>query len=135
MIAPPVSGPAKRLVVTQTATENTMQAAIRGNPERLTSARYEPPSKVHLEFADGLCGTWSFCQLGLDMTHMKLTTIKAAVTGTSLEVKSKWNDDVEIDPSSLRATIDPGYAAKYERAFLAIRGNIDDLVVTAKRRP
>jgi hypothetical protein len=102
-------------------------------PDRLTAAQYERPSKVRLSFADGLSGVWSFQHLELEMSGMKVTTIKSSASGEFMEITSKWNEAVEIDAASLRAMIDPSYAAELEKAYLVIRGPIDELVVTAKK--
>ena len=83
-------------------------------PERVIEARYVRTSQLFLRFADGLEGTWSFRQLRLDMSNMKLTSIKASASGHVIDVKSKWGDDVQLDTSSLRALVDPDYAAAVE---------------------
>jgi hypothetical protein len=116
----------------QSATK-TSKPAVR--KDQLVSAEYEPRSKVRLAFADGLSGVWSFAQLELDMTNMKLATIKAGASGTSIEVKSKWGENVEIDSSSLRAMIDPAYDAELEAAFLRKRGPLEGLRATAASLP
>lgn len=67
------------------------------------------------------------------MSGMKVTTIKSSASGEFMEITSKWNEAVEIDAASLRAMIDPSYAAELEKAYLVIRGPIDELVVTAKK--
>ena len=103
-------------------------------PEQLESAEYKHPSKVRLAFADGLSGVWTFRALELDMSGMKASTLRATASGLAIEVMSKHNKRVEIDAASLRSMIDPAYAAARERELLAIRGPIDDLVVTAKSR-
>ncbi len=83
-------------------------------PERVIEARYVRTSQLFLRFADGLEGTWSFRKLCLDRSNMKVTSIKASPSGNAIHLKSKWGDDVELDTSSLRALIDPEYAARLE---------------------
>ncbi len=108
---------------------------LNGPPDHLASARYEHPGRVVLTFADGLFGVWSFQQLELDMSNMKVATIKASTSGTSMEVTSKWDERVEIDSSSLRAMVDAAYEAELERAFLRLRGPLEGLHVTAVSLP
>jgi hypothetical protein len=84
-------------------------------PEQLIEARYVRPARLFLHFADGLEGTWTFRQLELDMSNMKVTTIKASASGTIVKVKSKWGENVLLDSSSLRVLIDPEYAEKIEQ--------------------
>lgn len=58
------------------------------------------------------------------MSNMKLTSIKASTSGNSIDVKSKWEDDVQLDSSSLRALIDPDYAAAIEKKLDALASKI-----------
>ena len=81
--------------------------------DRVAEARFVRPRQMFLRFADGFEGTWSFAQLGLNMSGMKVTTIKAS--DNCVEVKSKCGDDVELDTSWLCALIDPEYAAAIEK--------------------
>jgi hypothetical protein len=90
-------------------------------PERVIEARYVRTSQLFLRFADGLEGTWSFRQLCLDMSNMKLTSIKASASGNSIRLKSKLGDDVKLDTSSLRVLIDPEYAARIEAEIASMR--------------
>lgn len=103
-------------------------------PDQLTEASPVGASRVFLRFADGRSGTWSFRQLELDMGDMKPATIKASTSGAFMEVRSKRNEKVKIDASSLRAAVDPVYNAELEKAFLAIRGPLEDLIATAPER-
>lgn len=122
--------PAVRTATTSTVSMNKKS----GRPDLLVSARYERPSKVLLTFADGLSGTWSFQQLELDMVNMNAATITASASENSMEVRSRWNELVEIDASSLRAMVDPAYKAELDKAFIALRGPLEELIVTAPRR-
>jgi hypothetical protein len=94
--------------------------------DRVVEARYVRTAQMFLRFADGLEGTWSFRQLGLDMSNMKLTSIKASASGDSVNLKSKWNDEVELDTSSLRTLVDPEYAACLEK-------KINSLLIPSER--
>lgn len=87
-------------------------------------ARCVRTSQMFLRFADGLEGTWSFRQLGLDMSNMKLTSIKASASGKSINVKSRWGDDVQLDSSALRTLIDPDYAAASAKRLDALASKI-----------
>lgn len=84
-------------------------------PDRVLEARYVRPARLLLRFADGFEGTWSFPQLGLDMGNIKCTTVRASASGKFVSVRSKWGDDVQLDPSALRVLIDPVYAAAIEK--------------------
>jgi hypothetical protein len=121
----------------QTATQDAMPplAMPEGRKDHLISARYQPPSRIRLAFADGLTGIWSFRQLELKMTNMKPTTIRVTASGTAIEVISKSGERVEIDSSSLRAMIDSAYGAELEMAFVRIRGPIEDLNATSVSLP
>jgi len=88
-----------------------------GLPDHIVEARFVRPSQMFIQFADGFSGTWTFAVLKLNMKYMKLNTIRAASSGTTVEVKSKWGDDVQLDASSLRILVDSSYAA----AFLTFR--------------
>jgi hypothetical protein len=79
-------------------------------PDHVSAAHYVRPCRLFLRFKDGFNGTWTFEQLGLDMSNMKPTTVKASPSGSYIEVKSKWGDDVQLDGSSLRYRVDPKYA-------------------------
>jgi len=124
----------KKTKATQYATRSSTAALVNGappkrtkktaRPERVLEARYVRTSQLFLRFADGLEGTWSFRQLGLDMSNMKLTSIKASASGKSIEVSSKWGDRVQLDTSSLRALIDPDYAAAIEKRLDALASKI-----------
>lgn len=96
-------------------------AKRRVRPDRVVEARYVRTSQLFLRFADGLEGTWTFKKLCLDMSNMKLTSIKASASGDAIDVKSKWGDDVELDASSLRVLIDPEYAAGLEKQIAALQ--------------
>lgn len=112
----------------KTATSNgaakKSSPAARIGPEHLIEARYVRPAQLFLRFADGLEGTWTFRQLELDMSNMKVTTIKASASGTTVKVKSKWGESVLIDSSSLRVLIDPKYAAKIEKKLNGLASRI-----------
>ena len=82
------------------------------------------PSRLFLRFADGFEETWTFTQLGLDMSNVKPTTVKATRAGTYLKVKSKWGEDVQLDSSSLRILVDPSYAAELEGKLNALASQI-----------
>lgn len=97
-----------------------MPAKKNAHPECVIEARYVRTSQLFLRFADGFEGTWPFSQLCLDMSDMKLTSIKASASGDSIDVKSKSGDDVELDSSSLRALIDPEYAARLEKTIASL---------------
>jgi hypothetical protein len=105
-----------------------------GRPDHLQFAWYEHPFKVRLIFADGHSWIRSFQQLELDMSNMKPETIKASEAGTAMLAKSKRNEWVEIDASALRATVDPAYKAKLDEAFVALRGPLENLIVTAPKK-
>jgi hypothetical protein len=83
--------------------------------DHIAEAHYVRPSQIFLRFADGLEGTWTFSQLDLDMSNMKLTTVKASDSGNSVAVKSKRGEDVQLDSSSLRVLVDPEYARQMEK--------------------
>jgi hypothetical protein len=105
-------------------------------PERVLEARYVRTSQLFLRFADGLEGTWPFRQLGLDMSNMKLTSIKASTSGNCIRVKSKGGDDVELDTSSLRALIDPESAASIEAKIASIQISSERLErIAARNQP
>lgn len=105
-------------------------------PERVIEARYVRTSRLFLRFADGLEGTWSFRQLCLDMSNMKVTSIKASASGNCIRVKSKWGDDVELDTSSIRWLIDPEYAARLEAEIAAMQIPSERLErIAAKNQP
>jgi hypothetical protein len=99
----------------------TKQETRNARQDRILEARYVRTSKMFLQFADGLEGTWTFRQLCLDMSNMKVTSIKASPSGNCIHMKSKWGDDVELDTSSLRALIDPEYAALLEAEIASMR--------------
>lgn len=83
-------------------------------PDRVMEAKYVRPSRLFLRFIDGLEGTWTFGQLDLDMSNMKLSTVRASDAGNWVEVKSKLGENVKLDSSSLRVLIDPKFAAEIE---------------------
>jgi hypothetical protein len=85
--------------------------------DHLTKARYVPSSKIYLQFSDGFEGTWTFRQLQLSMTDMVLSTIKVSSSKTSVEVRSKSGDKVQLDSSSLRYLVDPAFAAKIDKSI------------------
>ena len=118
--------PSKRLCDTGTTYPGLIRLLLR-QPDQVVEARFVPPAKMFIRFADGLGGTWSFHKLLLDMTSMEPSTIRVAALGTSVTVKSKWNDTVELDASALRAAIDPDYASEQKRAFLATIGPLESL--------
>jgi hypothetical protein len=103
------------------------------NRIRLIRATFLPPSSIEVAFADGHSWTRSFEELELDMTSMKLKTIKASVSGDCMEVTSAGNKLVQIDSSALRATVDPAYKDKLDKALVALRGPLEDLIVTAPK--
>jgi hypothetical protein len=72
---------------------------------------------MFVRFADGLAGTWSFSTLGLDMSNMKVETIRAPKNGTGISVKSIQNEDLLLDSSMVRYKIDPKYAAMIDHAI------------------
>ena len=124
----------KKKKMAHVATKSTAAALANGatpkrakkiaSPERVIEARYVRTSQMFLRFADGLEGTWSFTQLCLDMSNMKLTSIKASASGKSINVISKWGDKVQLDSSSLRALVDPDYAAAIEKRLDALASKI-----------
>jgi hypothetical protein len=83
--------------------------------DHIAVAHYVRPGQLYLRFADDFEGTWTFDQLGLNMSNMKSTTVKASGAGTHLEVQSKWGESVQLDSSSLRVLVDPKYAAEIEK--------------------
>lgn len=92
--------------------------------DHVAHAKYVAPSQMFLQFTDGFTGTWTFDQLQLDMANMKLPTVRASKSGTSVEVKSKRGERVQIDSSSLRVLTDPVYAAEIEDKLNAIASRI-----------
>ena len=83
----------------------------------IQEAYFVSPSQMYLRFADGLKGAWTFADLSLDMANVKPTTIKASDSGVCVDVKSKWDEDVQPDSSSLRARVDKNYAKEVERTL------------------
>ena len=79
---------------------------------------------MFLKFADGVEGTWTFSELNLDMSNMKLKTIKASSYGAFVGVTSKLGDDVQLDSSALRVSIDPDYAAEIENRLNMLANKI-----------
>lgn len=100
-----------------------------GRPDLLTSARYQPPSNIHLVFADGLTGAWSFDTLDLETDDLRLESMRASKSGTSIEVENTSGAKIELDSSWLRALVDPAYAAALEKEQLAKRGPLEDLTI------
>jgi hypothetical protein len=84
--------------------------------DHVIEARYVHPSRLYLRFADGVQGTWTFQNLKLDMSTMKAATIRVSDSAT-VEVESRWGDNVQLDSSALRVLIDPEYAAEIEEAL------------------
>jgi len=85
--------------------------------DHITEAHFVRPSQLHLRFADGLEGTWTFDQLALDMSNMKSSTVKASPSGHCVELKSKWGEDVQLDAASFRYLVDKKYAAKIDKSI------------------
>ena len=81
---------------------------------KVTKPKFVAPSSIRLSFADGLEGTWTFAQLCLDMETMRPESIRATRAGASVKLRSRWNEIVEIDSSTLRAAIDSKYSEKLE---------------------
>ncbi len=92
--------------------------------DHVAEAHFVRPGRMRLRFADGLEGTWTFSQLGLNMSNMVATTIKASPSGNYVEVKSKWGEDVQLDSSSLRVMVDPKYAIEIENKLNILAGQI-----------
>ena len=85
--------------------------------EQVKEVHFQPPSAIHLVFADGFSGEWKLSELGLDLTNMKLSTIRPTVEKAAIRIQSKWGDDVRIDGSVIRAVVDPVYAKECEDRF------------------
>jgi hypothetical protein len=92
--------------------------------DHIAKARYVRPSRLYLRFADGLEGTWTLEQLDLDMSNMRLSTVKASSAGTYVKVKSRGGEDVQLDSSSLRVLVDPKYAAEIENKLNILASRI-----------
>lgn len=82
--------------------------------DSIAIASFVPPSSVMIRFSDGLEGTWTFRHLGLDMSNMDSATLEASSAGTTVEVKSKLGETVQLDASALRVLADPIYAAELD---------------------
>jgi hypothetical protein len=83
--------------------------------------------RIELVFADNFSGRWPVAELEIDPTHLKLSSVRVAPSGTAIEVQSKSGEQLFIDSAVLRALVDPKYAEETEKAFLALRGPVDEL--------
>jgi hypothetical protein len=111
----PKAGIPAQVMPTVSSRVKSKRPAFSAPLDHIVEAHYVRPGQLYLRFADDLEGTWTFDQLGLDMSNMKSTTVKASNAGTYLEVQSKWGESVQLDSSSLRVLVDPKYAAKIEK--------------------
>lgn len=102
-------------------------------PDRIVEARRTDSTHVYLRFADGKSGTWSLKQLELDPTNLDTASIKAGKLGMSLEAKTRRGEKVSLDASWLRAAVDSAFDSKLQEELLAIRGPLNNLIVTAPK--
>lgn len=92
--------------------------------KKVTVARYLPPDRMLLQFADGLSGEWTFETLGLDMSDMRLDTITDCDGDVS--VISNHGETVILDSPTFRYLVDPYYAAR-------IDAEIESLLIPSER--
>lgn len=94
--------------------------------EKVTVARYLPPDRMLLQFADGLSGEWTFETLRLDMSDMRLDTITDCDGDVS--VISNHGETVILDSPTFRYLVDPYYAAEVD-------SRIEELSLQITRNP
>jgi len=90
------------------------QMSVATLPDHVTEAGHIPPAQLFLRFADKFFGTWTFQELGLNMANMKPETVRPSASGTAVEITSLDGEDVQLDSSSLRYSVDPKYAAQMD---------------------
>lgn len=120
-------------VLQQAKEEASMFSSV--TPEYLTQARFMPPSKIELTFADGLKALHRFAELEIDPTELQPETVRASKSGNSLEVRTQSGRRVYIDSATIRALVDPVYAEKTRQAFLKLRGPLEELGSTTIAQP
>lgn len=72
---------------------------------------------VALRFLDGFVGHLDLADLGLDLSQLRIGTIRASEWGGAAEVQDRSWHTVHIDSSVLRAHVDPQYAAVLKEAI------------------
>jgi hypothetical protein len=90
--------------------------------DQLVEAKHIRKYRIYLRFADGLEGTWSFDELGLRRGNVQFPSVELNKEGTGVYVKSNRGQIMCVDAASLRAPVDPSYAAELEEAFVKLRG-------------
>ena len=113
----------KKPVKPRQSSRRAGSTVLDAQPDRVLEARFVAPAQLFLRFADGFEGTWKFSKLRLNMSGMKLTTIKASASG-AVAVQSRWGDKVLLDAPSLRALVDPQYAVDIEISLNTLAGKI-----------
>jgi predicted RNase H-like HicB family nuclease len=94
---------------------------VGGGPDQLTFVRYETPTTILIQFADGLTAKVNLEVLGLDLARLRVFTAKVFPGGTAIEIDDVDGEPVLIDSAAARAQVDPQYAAELDRVVTAVR--------------
>jgi hypothetical protein len=125
----------RRLVATASASVAKLGHLMKQTapPDHLADARFVRPNRLHLHFDDGLEGTWTFPQLGINPTNLDFQTMRVVASGTALEVKDSKRQVFQLDAASVRAMVDTKYAASMADALSSVEIPDDVLLEYAAR--
>ena len=106
-ILPDVAGPTVPVSLVQTAVTSS-------ESDYLTFVGLRDGA-LSVRFADGYTGTVDPGQVELDVSHLKLTSLRASSWGSAAEVEDVSGETIHIDSSVLRACVDPVYATHLQQ--------------------
>jgi hypothetical protein len=91
------------------------------SPERLSSAHYiASERRVSLRFFDGLTAMLDLVRLGIDISGLKLGTVRVSSLGSAIEVEDLRGKTIDIDSAVLRSYCDPAYATELRKAIAEV---------------
>jgi hypothetical protein len=101
------------------ATSGTSRFDPDVSPDQLTAASHASVTAVFLQFTDGHKATIDLVDLGIDVSNLRLPTVRASSWGSAVEVEDATGKTVHIDSALLRAYSDPQYAKQLGEAIAA----------------
>jgi hypothetical protein len=89
--------------------------------DHLLAVYYRGDDCIRLRFADGVVKEMSLADIGLDVSRLRLSTVRMASWGGAAEIEDQNHHTIHIDSSVLRAHVDPQYAAILKEAITELQ--------------
>ena len=103
-------------------------------PEHLVFAGHAGGPNVRLRFADGRSATVNLAGIEINVSRLRLNTVRHSPDGSAMEVRDKRGRTIHIDSAVLRSQCDLGYAAELRQAIADLAAHSPIRRISAERQ-